>query len=319
MAAGAIAFVLAGPVSFFEKKMSSRLAIFLTFLFAGGIFITLWYLLIPQLLESASQLARGSQNYIEGLQAVPSRLAALLKLPPQAAQKLLLEWKEMVAGITAQISGRLLPSFAGWFFSLAKGVVQVGTALVISVYLLYNRKKLARQAQACLYALLPLPAAKSCCTFFKGAAGTFSGYLRGMLTDSFLVGCLCALGMSLLGMDYAVLIGVIVAFTNMLPVFGPFIGAIPSTIILMTVDVWQAITFLVLIFCLQQFDGNIMAPRILGGSVGLSPLWVLLAIVVGGGLFGFFGMLIGVPTFAVLYRSLADGVDALARRRGNAP
>ena len=121
------------------------------------------------------------------------------------------------------------------------------------------------------------------------------------LIDSLAVGVICFVGMLLLGMKYALLISVIVGITNVIPFFGPFIGAIPSAIILLAVDPLQALWFVLFILVLQQFDGNIMGPRIMSNSIGLPAIWVMFAIMVGGGLFGFAGMILGIPVFAMIY------------------
>lgn len=317
LAAGVIAFLLSGPVAFFEKKLPRPAAIAAAYLLAAAAAVLLVYIIAPQLMRSGAQLARSAQKYLGRQSDLARHFTGEWGLPPQVGQALAAGWEQLMSRVSAGVEGRVLPAFAGFFFRLAKGVIDTGTALVVSVLLLYDRKGLFRRGRMAVFALLPLGTARGVSAFASRALCTFSGYLRGMLLDSLLVGCLCFAGMTVLGLEYPVLIAVIIAFTNMLPVFGPFIGSVPSAVILMTVDIWQALLFLVLIVALQQFDGNVMAPRILGNAVGLSPLWVLLAIVVGGGLFGFWGMLAGVPAFAVIYRSAAAGMDALYRRSGH--
>ena len=129
----------------------------------------------------------------------------------------------------------------------------------------------------------------------------FGGFIIGKLIDSAIIGVLCFFGMSILKMPYTVLISVIIGVTNVIPFFGPYIGAIPSTILIMLQNPMQGLYFVLFILVLQQFDGNILGPKILGNSTGLSAFWVIVAILLGGGLFGFIGMIMGVPTFAVIY------------------
>ena len=129
----------------------------------------------------------------------------------------------------------------------------------------------------------------------------FSGFIGGKLLDSAIIGIICYIGMLLMNMPYAVLISVIVGVTIIIPFFGPYIGAIPSAVILLTVSPMNCLMFVIFIIILQQVDGNIIGPRILGNSTGLSGIWVLFAILLFGGLFGFVGMIIGVPVFAVIY------------------
>ena len=144
----------------------------------------------------------------------------------------------------------------------------------------------------------------------------FSGFLNGKILDSAIIGVLCFILTVLLRIDFAVLISVVIGVTNIIPFFGPIVGAIPCIFILLIVDPWQALRFSILVLGLQQFDGNILGPKILGDSTGISAFWVLVSIVIGGGLFGFPGMLLGVPTFAVLYSLLGDWVRSRLKAKG---
>ncbi|MDR0986404.1 MAG: AI-2E family transporter, partial [Ruminococcus sp.] len=144
---------------------------------------------------------------------------------------------------------------------------------------------------------------------------TLSGFLGGKIIDSAIIGILCAVGMSVMKMEYVALISVIIGITNIIPFFGPFIGAIPSGLLLLIAAPEQVIPFAIFIFVLQQFDGNVLGPRILGDSTGLSAIWVMVAIFIGGH-FGFGGMILGVPIFAVLYTVIKDFVEFLLRKKG---
>ena len=138
----------------------------------------------------------------------------------------------------------------------------------------------------------------------------------GKLLDSLIIGILCFFLCILLRIPLPLLIGVIIGFTNIIPFFGPIAGAAPCALILLIIDPWSCLRFLILILVLQQFDGNILGPRILGNSTGLSPIWVLVSIVVGGGLFGFPGMVLGVPTFAVIYTLARDWINRRLKEKG---
>ena len=137
----------------------------------------------------------------------------------------------------------------------------------------------------------------------------FGGFISGKLLDSLIIGILCFIVMSIFNWPYAVLVSVIVGVTNVIPFFGPFIGAIPSAFLILLVDPMTCLYFVIFVFILQQFDGNILGPKILGDSTGLSSFWVIFAILIGGGLFGFIGMLIGVPTFAVIYTLVRSAIE----------
>ncbi|MGE4354698.1 MAG: AI-2E family transporter, partial [Oscillospiraceae bacterium] len=144
----------------------------------------------------------------------------------------------------------------------------------------------------------------------------FMGFLGGKLLDSAIIGLLCYIGCSILKMPYVTLISVIIGVTNIIPYFGPFIGAVPCALIIFMSDSVQCLIFIIFIFALQQFDGNVLGPRILGNSVGISGFWVMFSILVGGGLFGFTGMLIGVPVFVILSTGFNNLIKSLLKKRG---
>ena len=183
---------------------------------------------------------------------------------------------------------------AGIFMNLFIG-------LVVAVYLLSGRKKFKKQGKLILYSLFKERWANKIVEEIRFADRVFSGFIGGKLLDSAIIGVICYAGMMVLGLPYGILISVIVGVTNIIPFFGPYIGAIPSAIILLTVSPMSCLIFVIFIVILQQVDGNIIGPKILGSSTGLSGIWVLFSILFFGGLFGFVGMLIGVPVFAVIY------------------
>ena len=189
-------------------------------------------------------------------------------------------------------------------------------ALAASIYLLSGKEALLRAARACLHAALPPRAAGSVLEICRLANKIFSGYIGGQLVDALLVGGETFALMSIFGLEYAPLLAVLVGVTNIVPVLGPFLGAVPGLIILLLELPWKAAEFAIIIFVVQQVDGNFIAPRILGGATGLPGLGVLLAIVVGGAWFGIPGMVLGVPTLAVLAALLKQAVGAGLTARG---
>ena len=144
---------------------------------------------------------------------------------------------------------------------------------------------------------------------------TFRNFITGQLTDALIVGILCFIGCSILKIPYALLIAVVVGATNVIPFFGPFIGGIPSGLLVLMVDPFKCLIFVIFIVALQQVDGNIICPKIMGGSVGINGFWVMFAIILGGGLFGFWGMLLGVPVFVVIYTGINTLIERKLRKR----
>lgn len=172
------------------------------------------------------------------------------------------------------------------------------------------------QLKKLIYAVAPTEKASWFLRVCSQANNVFVGFINGKLIDSAIIGVLCFLLSSLLQVPYAILVSVIIGVTNIIPFFGPIIGAVPCLMILLIVDPLGALKFGILIIVLQQFDGNVLGPKILGDSTGLSAIWVLVAIVVGGGLFGFAGMLLGVPTFAVLYALVREWANHRLEKKG---
>ncbi|OPL07393.1 MAG: hypothetical protein AVO33_05670 [delta proteobacterium ML8_F1] len=190
----------------------------------------------------------------------------------------------------------LLDSVLGFGFGLFKFFM----GLIISIYILKDKEVFARGIKKFLYASFSEEQTQYFLELFKDSDKIFSAYIVGKLLDSVIVGILAFLGFNVLGAPYTLLLAMIIGVTNMIPYFGPFIGAVPVTIIILFFDPVMAIWGVVFIFVLQQLDGYVIGPKILGQSMGMSPFWIILAILIGGGLFGLLGMLVGVPVMAIL-------------------
>ncbi len=166
---------------------------------------------------------------------------------------------------------------------------------------MFSKEKFGKQSKKIVYAVFKPSHANMILHLTLKSNEIFGGFIIGKLIDSAIIGVLCFIGLSLLNMPYALLVSVIVGVTNVIPFFGPYIGAIPSAVLIMLADPRKGLYFILFILVLQQIDGNIIGPKILGDSTGLSAFWVVFSILLGGGLFGFVGMILGVPTFAVIY------------------
>jgi len=179
----------------------------------------------------------------------------------------------------------------------------------IAIYLWGSKEKFIAQSKKVSYAYLPQKFVDRMILLLQEANKIFGGFISGKIIDSAIIGVLCYIGMLILNIPYALLISVIVGVTNVIPYFGPFIGAIPSILLLLMVDPVEAIWFGVFVLILQQIDGNIIGPKIIGESTGLSAIWVVFSVTIFGGIFGFVGMLLGVPLFAVIYSVLTRSVN----------
>ena len=188
--------------------------------------------------------------------------------------------------------------------------------LIVCVYFLNIKDTLSAQAKKLIVANCKENTAEEILVAADFTNRTFIGFISGKIIDSIIIGILCFICMSIFGWEYSLLISCIIGITNIIPFFGPFIGAIPSALLLLMVNPMHCFYFLILIVALQQFDGNILGPKILGDSTGLASFWVLFAVLLGGGLFGFIGMVLSIPVFAVLYAYCSRAVNRKLAKRG---
>ena len=215
----------------------------------------------------------------------------------------------------------ILPNTASLIMTVSLSVINVldvmkdfAVGFIISVYVLASKERFAGQAKKICYAIFRRDTANVVIRNFRFTHRTFIGFLGGKIVDSIIIGLLCFVGTSLMQTPYAVLISVIIGFTNIIPFFGPFVGAIPSIILIFAVDPTHPLNcvyFAIFILALQQFDGNILGPKILGSSTGLAGFWVIFAITLFGGLMGVFGMIVGVPIFAVIYAVAKSVINSM--------
>lgn len=308
-----IAYLLDAPVRFFESKLGGRrkLSILISYVLAFLVVGFLLRMVLPQIGDSLFLLAGRIPSYLDNL----SVLMQNSRLDELGLDKVLGSYQELLEKATGMVSS-FLPKIVGYGVAIGNGFISAVTALISSVYMLMGKDRLLRQLRKAVLALLPLPRARSVLEVCSHANRVFGGFIIGKIIDSSIIGVLCFVCMTLLRLPFAVLISVIVGVTNIIPFFGPFIGAVPSILILLIVDPIAALKFAVFVLLLQQFDGNILGPKILGDSTGLSALWVLVAIIVSGGLFGFAGMVVGVPVFAVLYALVSGFFARRLREKG---
>ncbi len=185
--------------------------------------------------------------------------------------------------------------------NVVNGLLNIIVGIIVSVYALFSKEQFLGQGRKIIYAMMSSKRANLALHIMRKSNEIFGGFIIGKIIDSAIIGVLCFIGVSILKMPYALLVSVFVGVTNVIPYFGPFIGAIPSAILIMLVDPMKGLYFVIFILLLQQLDGNVIGPTILGDSTGLSAFWVVFSILLFGGLFGVVGMIIGVPTFAVFY------------------
>lgn len=295
--------------SFPEKahKAVEPVAILLTMLFGVLLVYALLMMIIPQLITSVTTLYYTAQRNI-------NRFVAWISTQEFFEENhdllLMIEsaYDSISLNLDTWIKTTLVPSMQNIVSGVGSGVISVVNTLknlligiIVAVYLLASRKRFAQQAKMILYSAVPSPWAQRILDEVKYADRMFGGFINGKILDSAIIGVLCYIVCLIVRFPSALLVSVIIGVTNVIPFFGPFIGAIPATLLILIQDPIKAIWFVLFVFILQQLDGNVIGPKILGNSTGLSSFWVLFAILLFGGLWGFVGMIVGVPLFAVIY------------------
>ena len=213
-------------------------------------------------------------------------------------------------------SGNMAAAISGTVFGAIGFFMNFIIGIIVCVYCLNIKDTLAAQAKKVIVANFKEKTAEEILEGAEYTNKTFGGFISGKIIDSIIIGILCFIIMSIFGWEYSLLISCIIGITNIIPFFGPFIGAIPSALLLLMVNPMHCIYFVILIIALQLFDGNILGPKILGDSTGLGSFWVLFAVLVGGGLFGFLGMVLSIPIFAVIYAYCARALNRRLAKRG---
>ena len=287
------------------EKLSRTFGVFGSLLIGIALVVALLNMIIPELYLSISNLVVTLPKDIEEWLAELSTMEEAETTIQRIWQYLLLQGGEMLEGwiqtdLLTKTEG-VLGKVTGGVITAVNTLIDILVGVMVSIYALFSKDKFMAQAKKIIYAFMKPKAANTFIHICRKANTIFTGFIIGKIIDSVIIGILCFIGLSILKMPYVLLVSVIVGVTNVIPVFGPYIGAIPSIILIFLVNPMQGLYFAIFILALQQLDGNVIGPAILGDSTGLSPFWVIFSIVVGGGLFGVPGMIIGVPTFALIY------------------
>lgn len=301
------------------RKLSRTLGIIFSLLFAGLIVYGFFAMLLPQLTQSVMGIVESADQYYESLE---SWVTNILEDNPtirdyadtalEALFQFLRNWFN--SGFLSDMQ-KVLTTLTTSVMAVVKWAANFLIGLVASVYMLSSKELFQAQSKKIVVALLKPAAADHLLELGRTAYRVFNGFVIGKIIDSAIIGVLCYLGCMILRLPYPALVATIVGVTNVIPFFGPIIGAVPCTFLILLVNPLQAFYFVIFVIVLQQLDGNVIGPKILGNTVGISGFWVLISITVATGLFGFAGMILGVPVFAVLYTVLSDLVNEALRRK----
>lgn len=287
------------------KKESKIISISISILILLLILFWIFYLLIPKLLVSVVGIV---EMLPDSIVKVESWLENILKGNPVIENIILTMINDSSKSILSYLSEGILPKMENIVTTVTVGLNGMyeflrdfTIGIVFSVYLLINKNKYVSEMKKFIYTFLGIKKGNSLLQGARYSYKIFNGFIKGKLLTSVALGIVCYIAMILFKMPYAALISLIVAITNIIPFFGPIIGWVPGVILLLLINPIQALYFTIIIIVLQQIEGNILSPKIVGDSIGLSGFWVLFSIMIFGGIFGLVGMIIGVPIFAIFY------------------
>ena len=289
----------------FGKTLSRILGIGLAILIGLGAIVALVYLIIPGLVDSISKLAASLPSYVQeiqtwitGLQHGSVELKNTINTIIARASDAFENW--MQNDFTKDITNIMTQVTTG-VVDVVKFVFNFLVGFVISVYVLRDKELIKYQANKLGRAFLSEKTLDKVTKTLRQGDRIFGGFIHGKILDSLVIGMICFIGLSIMQMPYTLLVSVIVGVTNIIPFFGPLLGAVPSAFLILLADPLKCLYFLIFIIVLQQLDGNIIGPRIVGNNIGLNEFWVTFSLLLFGGIFGFFGMVVGVPIFALVY------------------
>mgnify|MGYP004525427239 FL=1 len=318
-----IAFILNNPEKWVENKLLKNvplqknhkriLATLIVFVFAIGFLILFFSIIIPNTVDSIRQFSTNIAIYSDTLISYTKDFAYRMNISEKQVEQMLINF-DITKKITSVVT-ESIPKIASYSYSFVKGFINLILAFVSAFYILLDRETLVKGIKKLNYSLFDKNFANYLTLWTNDAKTVFEQYIVGNIIDSFIVGVLCYMVILFLKIPYTNMIALIVGVTNVIPVFGPFLGAIPVIIILCLIDPLSALIFAIVIFIIQQIDGNIIKPIVLGDKLGMSGFWILFSVTIGGALFGVVGMFLGVPIFALIYAGIHDYITVRLKHK----
>ena len=324
----ALAYLLNFILKFYEKNILSykwfnnlnktaKRALGIVFTYITAILITYLFIqfVLPQLIDSVVGLVNNIPQYVNDVSKYTNELIGNVNLQPEYIALINEKLGEAINYIITTISN-LLPVIANFVISTTSSVLNIIIGIIVSIYILIDKEKFIALSKKVTYALCSKERAKFVLNLANKSNMTFSKFIGGKILDSVIIGILTFIILTIFQMPYVLLISVIIGVTNIIPFFGPFIGGIPSAIIILFASPIQALWFIIIIIVIQQIDGNIIGPKILGDSIGISAFWILFSLLVAAKFMGVVGMIIGVPLFAIIYSIIKEVVEDKLRKKG---
>ena len=318
-----IAFILNNPEKWVENKLLKNvplqknhkriLATLIVFILAIGFLILFFSIIIPNTVDSVRQFSTNIAIYSDTFISYTKDFAYRMNISEKQVEQMLINF-DITKKITSIVT-ESIPKIASYSYSFVKGFINLILAFVSAFYILLDRETLVKGIKKLNYSVFDKNFANYLTLWTNDAKTVFEQYIVGNIIDSFIVGVLCYVVILFLKIPYTNMIALIIGVTNVIPVFGPFLGAIPVIIILCLIDPLSALIFAIVIFIIQQIDGNIIKPIVLGDKLGMSGFWILFSVTVGGALFGVVGMFLGVPIFALIYAGIHDYITVRLRHK----
>lgn len=318
-----LAFILNIPMSFFEKKLFKPkkvkgkviqnkfkrvLSIILAVITVTIILTIIISLIIPELINALKLLIANIPEYIKAVEEFLTELSEKYPELNDIIQNIKIDEEKLQKSLI-DLTGNVMSFSVSTIIGLLSGVVNTLIAVVFAIYILYNKDKLKMQIKKLGYAYLQKKDADKFAKTCRLSKQTFKSFIAGQVTEAIILGTLCAIGMFILKIPYAITISVFIALTALIPILGAYLGGGIGALLIVTVNPIKALIFIIFLVILQQIEGNLIYPKVVGKSTGLPGMWVLFAITVGGALFGIVGMLLGVPTISVLYTMIEENAE----------
>ncbi len=302
------------------KGFSRLVGMLFAFAVAALLIYAIVNMIVPQVAESIMSIGGKMESYYR---SVETWVLNILEDNPEfkayadrALEKIFEFLDNFVENELLGSAQKIVVQVTASAYAVVREVINMVIGVVVAIYVLFSKDKFLAQAKKILVAAFEPETTDRLMEHGRQIDRIFNGFIIGKLIDSLIIGILCYIGISILRMPYTVLVATIVGLTNIIPYFGPILGAVPCAVLILLEDPLKCFYFVIFILVLQQIDGNIIGPRILGSNLGISSFWILVSISVGGGLFGFMGLLLGVPVFCVLYMLVSDAVNRRLRRKG---
>ncbi len=334
-----IAYIINFPYKFFKEKVFTKIgkknkvwqkianpfSLVFTYLFVAGIIALLIGFILPELIASITNLAESLPGYFEQFQINVNMFIDWIKSSTGLELKGISSFEELMTTMLKTFTGDDIPALSKKLVDslspLAMGTIATLynwlMGIILSIYLITSKERLCYQIKKVTVAFLPIKWLPKIYEIVDIADNKCGRFIVGKILDSTIIGIMCFVVMSIFQLEYALLISILVAVCNIIPFFGPFISAIPAAFLLLMIDPIQSLIFIIIIVVLQQIDGNIIGPKIVGDKVGLIGFWSLFSVIVGGALFGFPGLILGTPVFATIYALLGKTVKNKIEEKGN--